>query len=95
MAFEAHYRDVDAVLAPGACGEADRGLESTGNSILNSLWTLLHAPVVSVPASDGAAGLPLGVQLVGFRFADGDLLAAAAAAAAAVDPWFGRVRIPG
>jgi len=95
LVFEGHYRDVDAVLAPGACGVADPGLESTGNSILNSLWTLLHAPVVAIPAGDGAGGMPLGVQLVGFRFADGDLLAAAAAAAAVIDPWFGRVRIPG
>lgn len=94
-AFEAHYRDFDMVLAPAAVGEADSGHDHTGSPLLQSLWTLLHAPVVAMPAGDGPNGLPLAVQLVGFRFADGALLAAAAVAAARIDPWCGRVRIPG
>jgi len=95
LVFESHYRDVDAVLCPGATGEADRGLDSSGSSILSSLWTVLHVPVVGIPAGEGSSGLPLGVQLIGFRFADAALLAAAEAVAAVVDPWAGKVRVPG
>src|SRR3546814_4515082 len=62
--------------------------------MLNALWTLLHTPVVSIPAGDGPNGLPLAVQLIGFRHADGALLAAAEAVAKVVDPWCGRVRVP-
>ncbi len=96
VAFEGHYRDVDAVLTLAASGEADVLSDShTGSPILQSLWTLLHVPAVAIPAGDGPGGLPLAVQLVGFRFADGALLAAAEAVSRVVDPWAGRVRIPG
>lgn len=94
VAYEGHFRGYDAVLTFGATGEADAGLESTGNSVFNSLWTLLHLPVVGVPAGDGPTGLPIGVQLVGFRHGDDALLDVAAAAAPVVDPWHGKVRVP-
>lgn len=94
MAYEGHYRGYDAVLTFGATGEADGGLESTGNSVFNSLWTLLHLPVIGLPAGDGPTGLPIGVQLVGFRYADDTLLDVAAAAAPVIDPWCGKVRVP-
>ncbi|WPZ32650.1 amidase [Thalassobaculum sp. OXR-137] len=94
LAYEGHYRGFDAVLTFGATGEADEGLESTGNSVFNSLWTLLHLPVVGVPAGDGPTGLPIGVQFVGFRHGDDALLDVAAAAAPVVDPWHGKVRVP-
>ncbi len=93
--FDGHYRGFDAVLSYGAVGEADEGLSSSGNSVMNSLWTLLHVPVIGVPSGDGPTGLPIGVQLIGFRFADGELLDVAAAAAPVIDPWHGRVRVPG
>ncbi len=94
VAYEGHFRGYDAVLTFGATGEADAGLESTGNSVFNSLWTLLHLPVVGVPAGDGPTGLPIGVQLVGFRHGDDALLDVAAAVAPVVDPWHGKVRVP-
>ena len=37
---------------------------------MNRLWTLLHGPCLTVPAGEGPAGMPLGVQLV--RAAGGD-----------------------
>jgi len=58
-------RQVDAILTPSATGEAPAGLESTGNTAMNRLWTLLHGPCITVPAGDGPGGLALGVQLVG------------------------------
>ncbi|MEQ8398870.1 amidase [Thalassobaculum sp.] len=96
VAFEGHYRDVDAVLTLAASGEADVLSDShTGSPILQSLWTLLHVPTVAIPVGDGPNGLPLAVQMVGFRFADGALLAVADAVSRIVDPWAGRIRIPG
>jgi amidase len=58
-------QDCDALVAPAAPGEAPAGLSSTGDSIFNRMWTLLHAPAVCVPVRPGPLGLPLGVQLVG------------------------------
>ncbi|NQW10974.1 MAG: amidase [Alphaproteobacteria bacterium] len=95
VVFEAHYRGVDAILTFSASGEADIGLDYTGNPMLQSLWTVLHVPVVAIPTQDGPSGLPLGIKLVGFRFADAELLAVAQTVARVIDPWFGRVRIPG
>jgi Asp-tRNA(Asn)/Glu-tRNA(Gln) amidotransferase A subunit family amidase len=69
--------DVDAILTPSTTGEAPFGLESTGNTAMNRLWTLLYGPCVTVPAGVGPAGMPLGVQLVGLPRTDARTLAAA------------------
>jgi amidase len=69
--------DLDAILTPSATGEAPLGLESTGNTAMNRLWTVLYAPCVTVPSSVGPAGMPLGVQIVGLPGADARTLAAA------------------
>jgi Asp-tRNA(Asn)/Glu-tRNA(Gln) amidotransferase A subunit family amidase len=72
-----HAKDVDALVTPSATGEAPLGLESTGNTAMNRLWTLLHGPCITVPAGEGPAGMPLGVQLVRPYGGDAHLLAAA------------------
>jgi amidase len=81
-AFRAHLDDifgaVDVLLTPSAGGEAPEGLGSTGSPSFNSTWTLGWVPCVTLPADTGPKGLPLGVQLVGQRFADERLLDAAA-----------------
>jgi Asp-tRNA(Asn)/Glu-tRNA(Gln) amidotransferase A subunit family amidase len=69
---------VDVLLTPSATGEAPEGLGSTGDPSFNSIWTLAWTPCLTLPAGTGAKGLPLGVQLVGKRFADEALFAAAA-----------------
>ena len=69
--FEQRY---DAILTPAAEGTAPVGLESTGEPTFCTLWTMLGLPSVSLPLLQGANGLPLGVQLVGPRYADGRLL---------------------
>jgi Asp-tRNA(Asn)/Glu-tRNA(Gln) amidotransferase A subunit family amidase len=59
------FGDCDILIAPAATGEAPKGLESTGNTAMNVVWTLLHVPCVSVPMGIGPAGLPLGLQVIG------------------------------
>jgi Asp-tRNA(Asn)/Glu-tRNA(Gln) amidotransferase A subunit family amidase len=81
-AFRRHlddlFADCDVLLTPSAAGEAPEGLGSTGDPSFNSIWTLGWVPCVTLPAATGPRGLPLGVQLVGKRFADEALLDAAA-----------------
>jgi amidase len=81
-AFRAHlddlFAEVDILLTPSAAGEAPAGYDSTGNPAFNSTWTLAWTPCVTLPEGNGPGGLPLGVQLVGQRFADEALLDAAA-----------------
>jgi len=68
----------DVLLTAAAPGEAPEGLGSTGDPRFARLWTLLGLPTVSVPGLTGPSGLPIGVQLVGRRGADAELLACAA-----------------
>jgi amidase len=72
------FRDYDALLAPSAPGAAPRGLDTTGEATFNRLWTALHVPAITLPAGSDAAGLPVGVQLVGAYGSDYALLACAA-----------------
>ncbi len=54
--------DVDIVVSPSAVGPAPRGLESTGDPIMNLPWTHAGVPTVSVPSGTTNDGLPLGLQ---------------------------------
>jgi Asp-tRNA(Asn)/Glu-tRNA(Gln) amidotransferase A subunit family amidase len=57
--------DIDVILSPSAPGAAPKGLTSTGSSTFNRLWTLMGTPCVNVPGLTDAAGLPLGMQVIG------------------------------
>ncbi len=76
-AFDQAAAAFDAVLTPAATGIAPEGLAHAGDPIFNSLWTLLHAPCIALPVLE-QDGLPMGLQIVGPRYSDGMLLAAAA-----------------
>jgi len=71
------FDEVDLWLTLSAPGEAPEGLESTGDPVLNRVWSVLHLPALSLPAGQGPNGLPLGVQLIGPYGRDADLIAAA------------------
>jgi amidase len=85
-AFRAHvdslFDRIDVLLTPSAPGEAPKGTDTDGGPRFNAIWTLAGTPCVTLPAGTGAAGLPLGVQLVGLRHADDRLLSTAAWVAA-------------
>jgi Asp-tRNA(Asn)/Glu-tRNA(Gln) amidotransferase A subunit family amidase len=71
------FAETDCWLTVSAPGEAPLGLQSTGDPVMNRLWSLLHVPVVTVRAGRGPAGMPLGVQIIGAFRRDAELLAAA------------------
>ena len=75
--FAREMEGFDAIVTPSATGEAPRGLESTGDTSMNRLWTVLHGPCVTVPAGVGPSGLPLGIQFVGRSGSDAQILSVA------------------
>lgn len=68
------YPDIDAILAPAAPGVAPEGLDSTGKPHMSRPWQAMGLPVITLPGLDSAAGLPLGVQLIGKSRDDDSLL---------------------
>lgn len=55
----------DAILCAAAPGPAPAGLDSTGDSAFNGIWTLCGTPVVTLPIFTTDDGLPMGLQLIG------------------------------
>jgi Asp-tRNA(Asn)/Glu-tRNA(Gln) amidotransferase A subunit family amidase len=68
---------IDLWLSPAALGPAPRGLNSTGDPVMNLPWTHAGLPTVALPAGRDGHGRPLGVQLAGRFGADEALVAAA------------------
>ena len=68
----------EILIGPPAAGEAPAGLASTGSSIFNRLWSLLHVGAITVPVAAGPNGMPLGLQLVDPAPAGTGLISAAA-----------------
>jgi Asp-tRNA(Asn)/Glu-tRNA(Gln) amidotransferase A subunit family amidase len=73
-AFAEFFEKYDAILCPAALGEAPKGLESTGNPIMQTVWTFGGLPCVNLPFLSGGSGLPVGIQAVGAYRQDGRLL---------------------
>lgn len=64
-AFYDVIRPTDIVLWPAAPATAPAGLEWTGDRRFIAPWTALGGPVVSLPAGQGAGGMPIGMLLAG------------------------------
>ena len=67
----------DAIITPPTTGEAPATLEQTGNPTFCSIWSLCGVPAVTIPVGFGPRGLPLGLQLVGRKRKDRELLSTA------------------
>lgn len=67
------YRSSPVVVTPAAAGPAPPGLASTGDSRLNSPWTALGTPAITIPLPVGTS-LPLGLQLTAAHGDDARLL---------------------
>ncbi|MEZ5351570.1 MAG: amidase [Bryobacteraceae bacterium] len=78
--MDAVFRQYDVILTPAAVGPAPPTLASTGDPRMNSPWTGLGTPSLSIPIAPSAespGALPLGLQLAAARNRDGELLRAA------------------
>ncbi len=84
-AINGEFGAFDAILCPSAPGEAPVGT-ATGNPIFQVAWTLLGVPCLNLPLGSGPSGLPVGVQLVGRRHEDAELLSLAASLVERVSP---------
>lgn len=79
-AFRAEMRrtfldhDIDLWICPSTVGAAPKGLESTGDPVMNLPWTQAGLPAINLPAGKNEEGLPLGLQIVGNWYKDESLL---------------------
>ena len=73
-ALEALFEHHDVLITAGATGEAPLGLESTGLAAFQRIWTLTGLPTITLPLLKGPNGMPVGVQLIGRRGGDADLI---------------------
>ena len=64
---------IDLWLSPAAQGPAPRGLDSTGDPVMNLPWTHAGVPTLAVPAWK-TDGLPMGLQIAARFDADEELL---------------------
>jgi len=78
QAFDTLFATVDVLIAPAAGEEAPMGLADTGSPIFNLAFQIAGLPAVSLPFRSGSAGLPIGLQLIGSRYRDRQLLDIAA-----------------
>lgn len=76
-AMDGVFDRVDVLVTAAAPGEAPIGHASTGDPIVNRVWTMLHTPCITLPLFTGPGGMPLGLQVVARRGEDARLLAAA------------------
>lgn len=56
---------IDLWITPSATGPAPRGLESTGDPIMNLPWTYAGLPTLTIPTRSDGGGLPMALQLAG------------------------------
>ena len=70
------YDATPVILVPAATGPAPSGLASTGDPRMNSAWTALGTPAISIPMAVAGA-LPLGLQLTAAHGEDATVLRAA------------------
>jgi Asp-tRNA(Asn)/Glu-tRNA(Gln) amidotransferase A subunit family amidase len=76
-AFDEYFDYFDAILTPAALGTAPQGLETTGDPIMQTVWTMAHLPCLNLPLFRLDNGLPLGVQAIGKAQDDARLLRSA------------------
>lgn len=72
--FDEYFAHFDAIITPATLGAAPKGLDSTGDPSLCTLWTFAGLPTISMPLLHTETGLPIGVQLVGALNSDARLL---------------------
>lgn len=67
------FRTTPVILVPAAVGPAPFSLASTGDPRMNSPWTALGTPAITIPMGEDE-GLPLGLQVTARRGEDASVL---------------------
>jgi Asp-tRNA(Asn)/Glu-tRNA(Gln) amidotransferase A subunit family amidase len=75
--LDAFLSAFDGIITPPTLGEAPADLTQTGDPAFCTIWSLCGVPAVTIPTGRGPARLPLGLQIVGPRFADDRVLSVA------------------
>jgi len=75
MAQTMKENNVDLWICPPTIGPAPKGLETTGDPIMNLPWTQIGFPAVNIPTIKTDDGLPMGLQIVGNWSEDESLMA--------------------
>jgi Asp-tRNA(Asn)/Glu-tRNA(Gln) amidotransferase A subunit family amidase len=61
---EAMYTNqIDLWICPSTTGPAPKGLDSTGDPVMNLPWTQAGMPALNLPAGQSPEGLPMGLQV--------------------------------
>jgi Asp-tRNA(Asn)/Glu-tRNA(Gln) amidotransferase A subunit family amidase len=66
--------NIDLWICPSTVDVAPKGLDSTGDPVMNLPWTQVGLPTMSLPAGKNQDGLPLGLQVVANWYKDESLL---------------------
>ena len=66
--------DLDLWISPSATGAPPKGLDNTGDPVMNLPWTHAGLPTLTIPAGFNDAKLPMGLQLTGRWYTDETLL---------------------
>ncbi|HCB48688.1 MAG TPA: amidase [Chloroflexi bacterium] len=66
---------LDLWISPAAPGTAPKGLDSTGDPIMNLPWTHSGIPTINIPSGVNDKGLPMGLQVAGRWYEDETLFA--------------------
>lgn len=74
MAQTMNENNIDLWIAPPAVGPAPKGLDATGDPVMNLPWTQIGFPAINIPTTKDEDGLPMGLQVVGVWNADELLL---------------------
>ncbi len=66
--------NIDLWICPSAIDAAPKGLDSTGDPVMNLPWTQAGLPTLNLPVGKNQVGLPLGLQIVANWYKDESLL---------------------
>ena len=86
QAMEEQFARTPVILTPAATGYAPAGHGYTGDARMNSPWTALGTPAITIPMPVAQTELPLGLQLTAAAGHDARLLRTASAVAAVLYP---------
>jgi len=67
--------DIDLWIAPPTVGPAPKGLDATGDPVMNLPWTQIGFPAMNIPTTKNDDDLPMGLQVIGKWNEDEALLA--------------------